>query len=282
MGRPNWADARDVCATSESMALTAREQRDHASLCEASEAARLLPAIVRPWGLRVASFEGAAAAASEVRALRDVLRSRALEPAHAAALASEESLARELRGWLATAERAADLPPESGGATRALHAAALRFDVRVVVLSTASDVPLTFGGDGGGGEDVVLGHYSEGCYVALEKAPRSDALAVSPPGSDIYARFKAASAVAARPAARAPTAFEKVRLAPDEVRRCAAATPPDFYVTSETARRLAGDGPDLGTYVGRFEDRVPDVQYLTTPEACFKYGCFVLPTTDTS
>ena len=62
------------------MALTAREQRDHASLCEASEAARLLPAIVRPWGLRVASFEGVAAAASEVRALRDVLRSRALSP----------------------------------------------------------------------------------------------------------------------------------------------------------------------------------------------------------
>ena len=35
---------------------------------------------------------------------------------------------------------------------------------------------------------------------------------------------------------------------------------------------------DLGVNVGRVEDRVPPVQYLSTPAACYRYGCYVLPT----
>ena len=72
--------------------------------------------------------------------------------------------------------------------------------------------------------------------------------------------------------------IERVKLVPDEERHCSGAIQPDFYVSADTARGIANvTGPDMGTYVGRFEDRIPDVQYLTTPEACYKYGCYVLP-----
>ena len=95
--------------------------------------------------------------------------------------------------------------------------------------------------------------------------------------SDVYAHM--ANVRTRRRPAKEPR-VEKVALAPEDVRACTGnVTPPDFYVTEAGAAELSGvHAADLGVNVGRVEDRVPPVQYLSTRAAGYRYGCYVLPT----
>lgn len=45
-----------------------------------------------------------------------------------------------------------------------------------------------------------------------------------------------------------------------------------------SSRRRRRDNRRTRAQVGPIEDRIPAVQYLSTPEACYRYGCYVLPT----
>ena len=298
--RPAWEDVGAVFSA----------ERAHAGKCAASEAERLLPYLCLNWGLEVESFEGAASPACQFRALRRglCLLGRGSEAAHAAALVDDASLRAALVAWLrgnggrkapgarAALQESLEAGEASWGAVlatlgsedafgdhRTLFAAAARFDVRVVVLSSAWPEPLVYDARPGvaDADELVLGHYHDRRYVSLRDAPP----AALPP-KDIYARFVTEKASFDRkrlldPVATAPPAIERVALVPDEERHCSGAIKPDMYVTSETARCMVGaSGPDLGGYVGNFEDRIPEVQYLTTADALYKYGCYTLPAAD--
>eukprot|EP00629_Pelagomonadales_sp_RCC1024_P008408 CAMPEP_0119266748 /NCGR_PEP_ID=MMETSP1329-20130426/5135_1 /TAXON_ID=114041 /ORGANISM="Genus nov. species nov., Strain RCC1024" /LENGTH=420 /DNA_ID=CAMNT_0007266643 /DNA_START=188 /DNA_END=1448 /DNA_ORIENTATION=- len=71
--------------------------------------------------------------------------------------------------------------PESPGDVRTLAAAALRFGVTIIVLSTASAEPLRFGV---AGPLVVLGHCHSSRYAGLRPAPRDEP--EPPPVGDLY------------------------------------------------------------------------------------------------
>ena len=291
-----WAHAIDVFADLDAVRA---QEKAHAEKCAATESRRLLPYICKEFHLKI--DEDGADDASQFAALRRALRrlGRDREPAHAAALESETSLRHALVAWLRArglgadaAVRASLAPgeaswdealaalakPDAAGDHRTLLAAAGLFEVRIIVLSTAASRPLAYEATRETDRDeIVLGYF--GGYLALADAPP----AAPDRALDIYARFaddKRSYALLEDGGARPPGALllDRVALTPADERHCSGACVPDFYVTTETARRSTGAaGPDMGTYVGRIEDRVPDVQYLTTPAACYKYGCYTLP-----
>ena len=253
---------RNVWATPAARDATKEERAAHAQCTTREEAVRLLQVMARSWGVEPEAAdegEGLCAALCHVlkRLGRDVRTAYLLEANLDAWIKENEARTRN-----------------GARLDQRLLAASALYDVRVVVLSTASPEALAYDADPEKPTDeITLGHCHADHYVPLADARPGDSMT----RSDVYAHM--ANVRTRRRPAKEPR-VEKVVLAPEDVRACTGnVTPPDFYVTEAGAAELSGvHAADLGVNVGRVEDRVPPVQYLSTPAACYRYGCYVLPT----
>ena len=164
---PSIGGGRDVWASSQMLGATRAERARHAASCRDAGGAIAAAAAKRGLAPR--------ALLSRVAALRAALTRSG---SGAEALVSEDALAAALGAWAARhADRSvADDGPHirAGDADdRDLLAAAVVFDVRVVVVSAASDAPLVYDAGGGGDEAVVvLGHGGAAYCELAPKDPR--------------------------------------------------------------------------------------------------------------
>lgn len=258
---------RNVWATPAALEATKQERTEHARSTTKDEAVRLLDVMARAW-----SFEPEAAEEEGLCAALCVVLKRLGRDMRTAYL-----LEANLDAWIVE-NGATQIRQGKNGALhdRRLLAASALYDVRVVVLSTASPEALAYDASPDQpGDEITLGHCHADLYVPLADArPGGDDAA--PERRDVYAHM--ANVRTRRRPAKEPR-VDKVLLAPEDVRACASSTQPDFYVSEAGAAELSGaHAADLGVNVGRVEDRVPPVQYLSTPAACYRYGCYVLPT----
>ena len=162
MADPSIGGGRDVWASTAMLEATRAERARHAASCR--DAAGAIAAAAARRGLAPMAPLG------RVAALRAALTRLGLDDGE---LASEETLAAALGDWAAQhADRnVADDGPHIGAGDaddQDLLAAAAIFDVRVVVVSAACDIPLVY--DIGNEDDeavVVLGHGGAAAYCEL-------------------------------------------------------------------------------------------------------------------
>ena len=162
MADPSIGGGRDVWASTAMLEATRAERARHAASCR--DAAGAIAAAAARRGLAPMAPLG------RVAALRAALTRLGLDDGE---LASEETLAAALGDWaLQHADRnVADDGPHIGAGDaddQDLLAAAAIFDVRVVVVSAACDIPLVY--DLGNEDDeavVVLGHGGAAAYCEL-------------------------------------------------------------------------------------------------------------------
>ena len=212
---------RNVWASPAARDATKEERAAHAQCTTREEAVRLLQVMARSWGVEPEAAEDPSLCETLCVVLkrlgRDVRTAYLLEA--------------NLDAWIK--ENEARTRNGARQDQRLLAASAL-YDVRVVVLSTASPEALAYDADPEKPTDeITLGHCHADHYVPLADARPGDATT----RSDVYAHM--ANVRTRRRPAKEPR-VEKVALAPEDVRACTGnVTPPDFYVTEAGAAELS-------------------------------------------